>query len=87
MNVFRRMPLLGCAALLVSATLPCLAQTPAGSCPVTGADLAKVGTETKMDFVPGWDQPESEFREDHDPQTVMRLCRSCCSVPSTFDSC
>lgn len=24
-----------------------------------------------MDFVPGWNRPESEFREDSDPQTLQ----------------
>lgn len=71
MKVCRGIQILVCAAALTPATVPCLAQATAGSCPVTGADLAKVGTETKMDFVPGWSKPESQFREDKDPQTLQ----------------
>lgn len=69
MKVFRQIQFLACAALL-SAAVPCGAQT-TGSCPVTGGDLAKVATETIMDFVPGWNKPQSQFREDMDPQMLQ----------------
>lgn len=71
MNNFKRIPfLLSTAAILMAATL-CTARADVGSCPVTNADLAKVGAATKVVFVPSWNAPESTFREDNDPETLQ----------------
>lgn len=71
MKNFKRIPSLLCAATLLMATALCTAQADVGSCPVTNADLAKVGAATKVVFVPSWSAPESTFREDNDPDTLQ----------------
>lgn len=71
MKTFKGIPLLVCAAVLALATSSVTAQTSLASCPVTNGDLAKVGATTKVVFVPSWNSPESDFREDKDPDTLQ----------------
>lgn len=67
MKVWNRVRSLVFAAVLISVTVPCGAQATVGTCPVTGGDLAQLMKVTKVDFVPGWNRPESQFRETKDP--------------------